>query len=216
MSPKNNSTTADRFPMWRLSRPRSTISQSDFHPIISPFSPHRLGRSYKLALEPDGSPLFPLTPLVACWRYEPREHPRPLALARPAIPPSPLSDRVGYSDHVRFRGYHPVHWCSGLQPPCLRFAAAVAGRHARLGTRLLARLCRRRHLRRLSSTRLQGATLIEPDWRLARIRLPKKSRHLFARLSAGERWIECLVPRHESWRFPKDRAGYARRRTKFA
>ncbi len=154
-------------PCGRLSRPRSTISQSDFHPIISPFSPHRLGRSYKLALEPDGSPLFPLTPLVACWRYEPREHPRPLALARPAIPPSPLSDRVGYSDHVRFRGYLPVHWCSGLQPPCLRFAAAVTGRHARLGTRLLARLCRRRHLRRLSSTRLQGATLIGrvEDWR---------------------------------------------------
>src|SRR5215813_2449008 len=154
-------------PCSRLSRPQSTISQSDFHPIISPFSPHRLGRSYKLALEPDGSPLFPLTPLVACWRYEPREHPRPLALARPAIPPSPLSDRVGYSDHVRFRGYLPVHWCSGLQPPCLRFAAAVTGRHARLGTRLLAKLCRRRHLRRLSSTRLQGATLIGrvEDWR---------------------------------------------------
>jgi hypothetical protein len=111
--------------------------------------------------------LFPLTPLVACWRYEPREHPRPLALARPAIPPSPLSDRVGYSDHVRFRGYLPVHWCSGLQPPCLRFAAAVTGRHARLGTRLLARLCRRRHLRRLSSTRLQGATLAEPDVKLS-------------------------------------------------
>jgi hypothetical protein len=154
-------------PCGRLSRPRSTISQSDFHPIISPFSPHWLGRSYKLTLEPDGSPLFPLTPLVACRRYEPREHPRPLALARPAIPPSPLSDRVGYSDHVRFRGYLPVHWCSGLQPPCLRFAAAVTGRHARLGTRLLARLCRRRHLRRLSSTRLQGATLIEPDVRIS-------------------------------------------------
>src|SRR5215472_11830987 len=167
----------------RLSRPRSTTSQSDFHLIISPFSPHRLGRSYKLALEPDGSPLFPLTPLVACWRYEPREHRRPLALARPAIPPSPLSDRVGYSDHVRFRGYHPVHWCSGLQPPCLRFAAAVAGRHARLGTRLLARLCRRRHLRRLSSTRLQGATLIEPDWRIARIRLSDKTSRLRPRLA---------------------------------
>src|SRR5690348_2323513 len=51
---------------------------------------------------------------------------------------------------------------SGLQPPCLRFAAAVTGHHARLGTRLLARLCRGRHLRRLSSTRLQGATLTEP------------------------------------------------------
>ena len=119
--------------------------------------------------------MFPLTPLVACWRYEPREHPRPLALARPAIPPSPLSDRVGYSDHVQFRGYLPVHWCSGLQPPCLRFAAAVTGRHARLGTRLLARLCRRRHLRRLSSTRLQGATLIEPDMRICRIRLSDKT-----------------------------------------
>src|SRR5271154_1411735 len=33
-----------------------------------PFSPHRLGRSYKLAPEPDGSPLFTLLPLVACWR----------------------------------------------------------------------------------------------------------------------------------------------------
>src|SRR3979490_1048937 len=186
MSPKNNSTTADRFPCGRLSRPRSTISQSDFHPIISPFSPHRLGRSYKLALEPDGSPLFPLIPLVACWRYEPREHPRPLALARPVIPPSPLSDRVGYSDPVRFRGYLHVHWCSGLQPPCLRFAAAVTGRHARLGTRLLARLCRRRHLRRLSSTRLQGATLIEPDMQISRIRLSDKTSRLHPRRAATE------------------------------
>jgi len=59
---------------------------------------------------------------------------------------------------------------SGLQPPCLRFAAAVTGRHARLGTRLLARLCHDRHLRRQTSTRLQGATLTEPDLR-TRIRL---------------------------------------------
>src|ERR1035438_5884533 len=109
-------------PCSRLSRPPSTISQSDFHPVIRPFSPLRLGRSYKRALEPDGSPLFTLLPLVACWRYEPREHLKLLALARPLVPPSPLSDRVGYSDHVRFRGYVPVHCCSGLQPPCLRFA----------------------------------------------------------------------------------------------
>ena len=56
---------------------------------------------------------------------------------------------------------------SGLQPPCLRFAAAVTGRHARLGTRLLARLCRDHHLRRQTSTRLQGATLAGrvEDWR---------------------------------------------------
>jgi len=52
---------------------------------------------------------------------------------------------------------------SGLQPPCLRFAVAVTGHHARLGTRLLARLYRGRHLRRRRSTHLQGATLTDPD-----------------------------------------------------
>ncbi len=51
---------------------------------------------------------------------------------------------------------------SGLQPPCLRFATPVTGRHARLGSRLLARLCRGRHLRRQTSTRLQGATPTPP------------------------------------------------------
>ena len=94
-------------PCSRLSRPRSTISQSDFQPIIRPFSPHRLVGSYKLSLEPGGSPLFTSIPLVACWRYEPREHPGLLAVSRPAILPSPERDRVGYSDHDRFRGYFP-------------------------------------------------------------------------------------------------------------
>src|ERR1700730_14172650 len=50
------------------------------------------------------------------------------------------------------------HFRSDLPPPCLRFAVAVAGHHARLGTRLLVRLCRGRHRRRLNSMRLQGAT----------------------------------------------------------
>jgi hypothetical protein len=115
--------------------------------------------------------LFTSIPLAACWRYEPREHLGPLAVARSSIPPSPLRDRVGYSDHDRFRGYVPVHCRSGLQPPCLRFAAAVTGRHARLGARLLARLYRGRHLRRLSSTRLQGATRADPDRPNSGIRL---------------------------------------------
>jgi hypothetical protein len=114
-------------PCGRLSRPRSTTSQSDLRPVIRPFSPRRLGRSYKLALEPDGSPLFTLLPLVACWRYEPREHLRPLAIARAAIPPSPLRDGVGYSDHDRFRGYFSVHFIPAYNLP-VRFATAVTGR----------------------------------------------------------------------------------------
>ena len=61
--------------------------------------------------------MFALLPLVACWRYEPRKRLRPLALSRPAVPPSPLSDRVGYSDHVRFRGYFPVHFIPAYNLP---------------------------------------------------------------------------------------------------
>src|SRR5262249_26210129 len=83
----------------------------------------------------------------------------------PGILPSPLRDRVGAFHHDRFRGYVSVHFRSGLHPPCLRFAVAVAGHHARLGTRLLVRLCRGRHHRRLNSMRLQGATLTDPDSR---------------------------------------------------
>src|SRR5271157_4004884 len=67
---------------------------------------------------------------------------------------------------------------SGLQPPCLRFAVAVTGHRARLGTRLLARLYRGRHLRRQSSTHLHGATLIEPDKQISRIRLSDKTSRL--------------------------------------
>src|SRR5262245_28450533 len=127
-------------PCGRLSRPRSTISQYDFHPVIRPFSPLRLGRSYKRALEPDGSPLFTLLPLIACWRYEPREHLRLLALARPSVPPSPFAGQGRLLRSRSISGLFSRSLYSGLQPPCPRFAAAVTGRHARLGSRLLARL----------------------------------------------------------------------------
>src|SRR5262245_48361990 len=61
---------------------------------------------------------------------------------------------------------------SGLQPPCLRFAVAVTGHHARLGSRLLARLYRGRHRRRQSSTHLHGATRPDPYVPNSGIRLP--------------------------------------------
>jgi hypothetical protein len=84
--------------------------------VIRP-SPYRLGRSYKLAPEPVGSPLFTSTPLVACWRCEPRKHLRPLAKTRSLIPPSPLRERVGSYDHDRFRGYVPVHFIPAYNLP---------------------------------------------------------------------------------------------------
>jgi hypothetical protein len=47
---------------------------------------------------------------------------------------------------------------AGLLPPCLRFVMFVTDHHARLGTRLRARLCRGRPFRRLNSMSFQGAT----------------------------------------------------------
>src|SRR6266404_1556663 len=94
---------------------------------------------------------------------------RTLTVSCPGILPSPLRDKVGAFHHDRFRGYVSVHFRSGLHPPCLRFAVAVAGHHARLGARLLARLCRGRHHRRLNSMRLQGATLADPDMPTQRV-----------------------------------------------
>src|ERR1700748_2388505 len=91
---------------------------------------------------------------------------RTLTVSCPGILPSPLRDKVGAFHHDRFRGYVSVHFRSGLHPPCLRFAVAVAGHHARLGTRLLVRLCRDRHQRRLNSMRFQGATPTPPGIRV--------------------------------------------------
>ena len=61
--------------------------------------------------------MFASNSLVACWRYEPREYLNPLALTRAEVLPSPLRDRVGYSDHDRFRGYLPVHFIPACNLP---------------------------------------------------------------------------------------------------
>ena len=38
-------------------------------------------------------------------------------LTPPGILPSPLRDKVGYSDHDRFRGYFPVHFIPAYNLP---------------------------------------------------------------------------------------------------
>src|SRR3954468_13446035 len=123
-------------PCGRLSRPQSTISQSDCRRAFGPFSPFRLGGSYKLLLWPDGSPLFTRNLLTACRRYELRKHLKTLAMARHEILPSPERDKVGYFHHDLFGGELSVHYRSGLLTPCLRFPEPVTGHHASLGSRL--------------------------------------------------------------------------------
>ncbi len=62
------------------------------------------------------------------------------------------------STTIDFGATYPIHLRSGLHSPCLRFAVAVTGHHARLGTWLLARLCQGSHFGLLYFMRFQGAT----------------------------------------------------------
>jgi hypothetical protein len=103
-------------------RPRPDCRQ-----VIGPFLPPRLGRPYKLSLEPHGSPLFAWNPLMACRRYEPRKHLKMLAIARLEILPSPLRDKVGYFHHDRFRAWRSL---------VIRRMSALSG-----GAIVICRLC---------------------------------------------------------------------------
>src|SRR3984893_14891474 len=142
---------------------------------------------------------------------------RTLTVSCPGILPSPLRDKVGAFHPDRFRGYVSVHFRSGLHPPCLRFAVAVAGHHARLGTRLLVRLCRGRHHRRLNSMRLQGATRTEPYGQLSPtvIRSATAKRSSVAqsgtlpaatRLSSPPRYTDACAPARTAPGFPARRS----------
>jgi hypothetical protein len=130
--------------------------------------PWRLVGPYRLTPEPDGSPLFTLSPLVACQRYEPRGHPSPLALSRLWDSAFPL-ERQGRLLRSRsisglfFRSlaFRPTTSLSTLRSGCSQTPRKTQYAVARL------RLCRDRHPRRLNSTRLQGATLAEPDVNLS-------------------------------------------------
>ena len=134
-------------PCGRLSRPRSTISQSDFRQVIGSSSPCQLVGPYKLRLNLTDLPCSHRNLWLHAGGTNPGSTPEHSPFAHPGTPSSPLGDRVDYFNHDRFRGYVSVHSRSGLPPPCLRFAVSVAGHHAKLGTRLLARLCRGHHFR---------------------------------------------------------------------
>jgi len=43
--------------------------------------------------------------------------PQTARIARPSVPPSPLRDRVSYSDHDQFWGYFPVHFIPAYNLP---------------------------------------------------------------------------------------------------
>ena len=139
MFPTKGSTSALRFPCSRLSRPRSTVGQSDCRQVFRSSSLCRLVRPYKPGLNLTALPCSH----EILWLHAGGTNPGSISGHLPCRIQSSCLPRYGIgsatSTTIRFRGYLAVHCCSGLQPPCLRFAMAVAGHHARLGTRLRAR-----------------------------------------------------------------------------
>ncbi len=158
-------------PCSRLSRPRSTIRQSDFRQAFGSSSLVQLVGPYKSSLS--------LTDLPCSheilWLHASGTNPgsnsvhSPFRILSFCLPHS--RDKVGYFNHDRFRGYLPVYCCSGLQTSLstLRNGRYRTPRKTWYAGR--ARLCRGLHFRRLNSMSFQGTTLHRSGRADFRIRL---------------------------------------------
>ena len=104
-------------PCGRLSRPRSTIIQYDFHSVVGPSSPWRLVGSYKLSFESGWISLVHVNAFGCMLAV--RTPGAPQAACEVAVFDSvfPFARQVGYSDQVRFRGYFPVHFIPAYNLP---------------------------------------------------------------------------------------------------
>lgn len=138
-------------PCGRLSRPRSTNRQSDFRQAF--------GSSLLVQLVGPYKPGLSLT-VLPCFHGILRLHaggtnPGSNSAHSPSRVLSFCLPRYGIrsatSITIDFGAILPFTDVPACNPPCLRFAMTVAGHHARLGTRLRARLYRGLHFRRLNS-----------------------------------------------------------------
>ena len=89
------------------------------------------------------------TPEAPCRRSPPRD-------ARCCLPPWEMGSATPTT--IDFGAIFPFTCVPAYSFPAYASQRAVTGRHARLGTRLLARPCRGCHFRRLCLTSFQGAT----------------------------------------------------------
>jgi len=136
------------------SRPRSTTQfSSDFHPIISPFSPHRLlAGPTSLRLNRMESPLFPLNPFgcMAGGTNPGRAPQTARGLARSEISAFPF-EAIGSATPITFDfgAIFPFHWCSGpTTSPVYASQRPLTGRHAKTWYAACSLgFCRGRHLR---------------------------------------------------------------------
>ena len=158
-------------PCSRLSRPRSTIRQSDLRQAFRSSLLYQLVGPYKPGL---GLTDLPCSHEIL-WLHASGTNPGSSSAHSPCRALSfclPLSGiRSATSITIDFGATFPFTVVLACKPPCLRFAMTVTEHHARLGARLRARLCRGLHFRRLNSTSFQGTTLRRSVRALLRIRL---------------------------------------------
>jgi hypothetical protein len=146
-------------PCSRLSRPRSTIRQSDYRQGVGSSSLCQLVGPYKPGLS---LTVLPCSHGIL-WLHASGTNPGSNSVRSPfrilsfCLPHRGI--RSATSTSIDFGAIFPFTAVLACNPPCLRFAVAVTGHHARLGTRLRARLCRGLHFRRLNSLSFQGTTL---------------------------------------------------------
>jgi len=181
----------------RLSRPRSTISQSDFRQAVGSSLLYRLVGSLLHPTEAGNLTDLPCSHEILCLHAggTTPEAPQDTCPGAPCDSAFPLErqGRLLPSRSISGLFLRSLPF-SSLQTPCLRFAGTVASHHARLGTQLLAKLYCGRHLRRLYLMRLQGATLLEPDVSLSTHPAPTDQPYGFALLSgSSHKMVDHIV-----------------------
>jgi hypothetical protein len=148
-------------PLVAVSRPPSTISQSDCRQVIRSPSPCRFVRPYKPGLNLTALPCSHGILRLHASGTNPGSisgHP-PCRILGFRLPRRETGSATSIT--IDFGAICPFTHVPAYNLPVYA-SQCRRGHHARLGTRLRARLCPGRHLRRLHSMSFQGATLTEP------------------------------------------------------
>ena len=162
MFPSNDSSS----PCSRLSRPQSNISQSDFRQVVRSSLPCWLVGPYKLRLNLTALPCSH----VVLWLHAGGTNPGSISghslyrIQRFRLPRRGIGSATPIT--IDFGAIFPFTGVPAYSLPVYASQCRIS-HHARLGTRLPAKLCHGHHFRQLNFMSFQGATLAEPDVNLS-------------------------------------------------
>jgi hypothetical protein len=159
-------------PCGRLSRPPSTISQSDCRQVFRSSLPYRLVGPYKLRLNLTALPCSH----EVLWSHAGGTNPGSISGHSPnriqsfCLPLRGIGSATSIT--IDFGVIFPFTNVPAYDLPVYA-SQCRTGHHARLGTRLPAKLCRGHHFRQLNFMSFQGATLTDPTVQISTQRVPQ-------------------------------------------